>query len=298
MKAGIYYNIPENTYHADPCETPSLSAGIAKILLTKSPLHAFDAHPRLNPAHEEVHKEQFDIGKTAHSLILGDPRGFEIIKNPDWRTDEAKKRRADAYAEGKTPILKKNWLNVNAMVAASRAQLEGSECANFFSEGKSEVTIIWQEGDIWCRIRIDRMYGDGLEFFDYKTTAGAATPANVRPMLFSMGYDLTYAFYRRGIKAIMGIENPSYKFIIQETKKPYALSHAGITPGTSDLCDRKIAEAIRIWGECMKANSWPAYPKRTIYYDAPPWNEREWLEYEERQAQEVEQSEFSNTVNY
>ena len=41
MNEGIHYNVPEAAYHADPCEAPSLSSGIARTLLTRSTLHAW-----------------------------------------------------------------------------------------------------------------------------------------------------------------------------------------------------------------------------------------------------------------
>ena len=37
-------------YHADPCPTPSLSSGIARVLWANTPMHAWFKHPRLNKA--------------------------------------------------------------------------------------------------------------------------------------------------------------------------------------------------------------------------------------------------------
>ena len=48
MKPGIY-GMSEDCYHADPADAPSLSASIAKILIAETPLHAWTAHPKLNP---------------------------------------------------------------------------------------------------------------------------------------------------------------------------------------------------------------------------------------------------------
>ena len=72
---GIYDGIPENDYHADPVgPAPSLSASIAKLLVLKSPRHAWLAHPRLNKAKaEEVEKAKRarDVGTATHKLVLG-----------------------------------------------------------------------------------------------------------------------------------------------------------------------------------------------------------------------------------
>ena len=46
LDAGIH-DIPPREYHADPCPAPSLSRSIAKLLVERSPAHAYAAHPRL-----------------------------------------------------------------------------------------------------------------------------------------------------------------------------------------------------------------------------------------------------------
>ena len=46
------YSLPDDAYHADPCPGPSLSSSVAKLMLDRSPLHAWHAHPRLNPNFE------------------------------------------------------------------------------------------------------------------------------------------------------------------------------------------------------------------------------------------------------
>src|SRR5260221_5320495 len=47
------YDIADADYHADCCAVPSLSSSIVKLLDQQTPLHAWQAHPRLNPRFEE-----------------------------------------------------------------------------------------------------------------------------------------------------------------------------------------------------------------------------------------------------
>src|SRR5262245_50563917 len=70
------YDIPLAEYLADPCPAPSLSASIAHILLSQSPRHAWEAHPRLNPHYEPEEAEAFDLGTAAHAYLL---EGAEVF---------------------------------------------------------------------------------------------------------------------------------------------------------------------------------------------------------------------------
>jgi hypothetical protein len=42
-----FLDVSTAEYHADPCAQPSLSASIARELIHKSPLHAWQVHPKL-----------------------------------------------------------------------------------------------------------------------------------------------------------------------------------------------------------------------------------------------------------
>lgn len=288
MKQGAYYEFPESDYHADPCIAPSLSASIIKPLLYQSPRHAAFYHPKLNPDFVPEDNKRFDTGKAAHALILRDKKDFEIIDAADWRTNAAKEKRDAAYNDKKIPLLTHQWQEINAMVDSAREQLLSHECCDaFVLGGASEVTLIWQEGDIWCRCRIDYISPDGKFFYDYKTTEATANPDTVDRLFSNMSYDITDAFYRRGISRVLGIEHPVYRFVVQEVEKPNLLSVIGFTPEAQGVADRKVDEAIRIWSECLKNNIWPGYPARTCYIGLPVYAEKAWLE---REAREVDPS--------
>src|SRR5262245_29477228 len=122
LDVGIHAISPAQ-YHADPCPAPSLSSSIAKMLCLESAAHAQYAHPRLNPAGAgDDADERFDIGTAAHALLLEGTTAIAVIDAKDYRTNAAKDARDAAYAAGLTPLLKARWTDVQAMVAAARAQ--------------------------------------------------------------------------------------------------------------------------------------------------------------------------------
>src|SRR6185503_15222345 len=103
MYTGIL-NCSIDEYHNDPCETPSLSASIAKLLIDKSPMHAHAAHPRFGGEKYESSAAQ-DAGTLIHRLLLGAGKDIETIDADDYRTNAAKAARDAAKAAGRIPVL-------------------------------------------------------------------------------------------------------------------------------------------------------------------------------------------------
>lgn len=276
-KPGVY-DISESDYHADNfLPEPSLSSSIAKMLVNATPLHAKQAHPRLNPDHESEDSDRFDIGKAAHSLVLHDPMAFAVIDAPDWRTKDAREKRDAARAAGKIPLLEMRWLSVQAMAHAARIQLDRHhEAKTAFTNGKPEMTLVWREGETWCRSRLDWLPNAGKFFDDYKSTT-CADPDAFSRILFNLGYDIQCAFYRRGIKALGLHDDPAFRFVAQEVDMPHPLSVVALMPSALDLAEHKVARAIDIWQACIRTGEWPGYPLRTCYIEAPPWHEAQFL---------------------
>jgi len=293
-KPGIY-EILEARYHEDPIIEPSLSSSIAKVMLTASPRHVQTKHPRLGGATpDQKQRQDWDIGSAVHSILLEGKDKIVTIEHNDYRKDAAKEARDAAYADNKIPLLAKQRTEVFAMVAAAHAQLKGhEEAAGVFSAGKPEQTLVWQEGDVWLRARLDWLREGPIPIWDYKTTTDANPDVWVR-RLFDLGFDVQVGFYRRGVRALLGIENPEFRFIVQETSAPYALSVVGLTPSTIELADMKAAMAIERWRWCITNDRWPGYPRETAYIEAPPWRAAEFEEAKERErwASEHDESMF------
>lgn len=272
-------------YHADPCVEPSLSSSLIKELLGSSPKHAWWAHPRLNAAHEPEHKAAFDLGTAVHALLLEGESGCVLVEAPDWRTNVAKAQRAAAYAAGKVPLLTKQWADVEAMADAARRQLDKhQDKPRPLSNGKPEQVLIWKEGPIWCRARIDWLHFDRTMIDDYKSTGVTANPEIWgRRLLFGMGYDIQNAFYTRGLRALFKID-AGFRFVVQETFAPFALSVVGLEPAAVELAGSKVAHAIQLWAECLKSGRFPGYPTRTCWAALPGWEETQWLERQARDS--------------
>jgi len=278
-------------YHADPCEQPSLSSSIAHLLVTSSPRHAWTAHPKLNPAYEPIHDAKFDIGNVAHALLLEerDPEEAVVLVHADsWRTNAAKEQRDQAYEEGKTPLLAHQAEEVAAMMQATRGQLEQIEAdPPLFKDGRAEQTLIWEEDGVTCRALLDWLRDDHAAIDDLKTTSASANPEKWTRTLYAIGSDVQAAFYLRGLRAVG--QHPgwtdlsAFRFVVQETAPPYALSVVSLGPAALEIAESKVEYAISKWRECLERDEWPAYPTKVCYAELPAYEEQRWLEREERE---------------
>ena len=276
MTPGIYA-LTAAEYHADPTPGPSLSASIAHELLSRSAWHAWTAHPKLNPAYRREEDERFDLGTAAHAYLLEGESGFAVVEAPDWRTKLAKEARDDARKQGKIPLLADRWGDVQGMALAARKQLEAHDAPRPLTAGKPEQTVIWREGDIWCRARLDWLHDDLRIIDDYKTTGATANPEVWTRTLFGAGADVQAAFYLRGLKAFTGVE-AVFRFVVQENFPPYALAVIGLAPDALALAEKKVQHAIACWQHCLASATWPGYPITTCWATLPPWEEARWLE--------------------
>lgn len=293
---GETLKIPAEEYHADELaaqfyQGPTLSSSIARLLVNKTPLHAWTAHPKLNPDFEPTYKPVFDVGSAAHAVVLEGKPWEDVcvfINHPDWRTNAAKEARDDARERGKIPLLVKDSDRLAAMVGALRRQLDEYELdPPLFGAGTPEQTIVWNERtsvdgvgvDVACRARVDWLHDDHRAIDDYKTTSASAAPAAWSRRAFEIGADIQTAFYRR---AVFSLDDegrlPEVRYIVQESSPPYAVSVNTMGAAALSIGDGKVDLALELWARCLAADKWPGYPPALAAIDTPSWEEAKYLE--------------------
>lgn len=304
LVAGIH-TMPAEVYHADPSPEPSLSASLAKIIYGQSCLHAWLAHPRLNPDYVRVEKDEFDLGTTAHDLLLENGTAKICVINPEDYPSEPKKKgepgtipkgwtnnairaaRDQARENGLVPILPANHARVKAMVEEARRFIETTELAGIFGDGAPEQSMFAQYEGAWIRCRSDWITEDRRIILDYKTTDRSANPESwIRSSLFSLGYDIQAAanLLLNGLTA--GPRDAKFVFLVQETEFPYMCSLVGASPSVVETGRRKFDIAVRMWADCLELETWPGYGSQIAWAEVPPWElarieERELIEAEE-----------------
>lgn len=308
MKPGLY-DIAPGVYYADALsEEPSLNASVIKELLKHSPLHAWTAHPKLNPNYREKVSSAFDLGTVAHALFLQgeqitseeiaftvddkdvrtallvrvDAKPFALVTDAaDWRTKAAKQVRDEARRRGIVPLLEDQWNAVPVLVSEIRRQLPAIDTLGLpglFVAGKAERTLVWRDRGVLCRARMDWLH-DSLECVDdMKSTARSAEPNHWSRSVFSdIGADIQAAFTLRGLRAACGVES-TFRFLLAEVDEPYAIAAVTPSPQSLEFANRRIDVALDRWKRCLADDEWPSYAPHVLTIDPPPWAETQWAE--------------------
>lgn len=275
LPEGIHAGVSEAAYHADPAETPSASASILRTMYDRSPLHAFTAHPRLNPNYvNDPSTEAQDAGTILHALVLGSPEPFRVLDFVDFRADAAKKARNEARDAGLIPILAHKIADLRPIAKALQDTLARDFpevwTAMMDPDAIEEATLIWREGQTLCRCRFDVLPPAKYRAtYDLKFTGLSAEPGEWSRKLLN-DYLIQSSFYPRAVKALRGDE-PEFRFIVCETEPPYAVSIHAASPEVMEIGARRVDAALARWLECLSTGWWPSYTPLIHYTTAPSW---------------------------
>jgi len=273
VKTGLF-DIDEVSYHADPCEVPSLSQSIATTLINRSPAHAYAEHPKLGGTASR-HSKTFDEGHAIHAMLLGKGADFVVVDAEDWRSKAAREKRDAAREQGKTPLLAQQHEDLVIAAAEFRKRLgEHEEHVEF--GGHVEVVAMWVEmasdgTQVQCRGRLDHF--DGTTIDDLKTSKNAS-PDKFARSAYDYGYDIQAAAYRSAIESIFPriAGRVGYRLILCELAEPWPVAVARPTSEFFALGEARWRRAVDAWARCLKHNDWPAYNNgRTYALDPPGW---------------------------
>jgi len=284
LPIGIHYNIPAADYHADPCERPSLSSSVAKILLEKTPRHAWCAHPRLNPDFAPKQESKFDLGSAVHELMLGKGVGYTVIDAATWKGKDAQVAREAARKVGTVPLLAEQYkqavgISLEALTALGEMGVE-------LSAYRNEAVLVWEDNGTLCRAMIDSI-GRGIhQINDIKTTSTGLSDFAIAKNIVTFGYDLSAAFYIRGYETLFKelTGRIEFRWIFVETEPPYEIRVIEADATTLEFGRRKAERAISTWAMGMETGYWPGYPRGIGKITYPAWAENAWLEREMQEA--------------
>lgn len=284
--AGINGNalleIDPTAYHNDPCLTPSLSASLAHLLVSASPLHAFVEHPRLGGVKRERTKSM-TTGDLFHALLLGAGKQVEIIDADSYKTKAAQDAREAAFAAGKIPVL----VDVHAE-AESGAKIIASRLSDIgitFPAKRSEIGMFWvdhtTDGEpVQCRGLVDSWQPP--HEYDLKSCRRATKEA-IAAAIAEHGYAVQRAAYRRGLTANVPkmAGRLEQRMIFFETSPPYDVVPVRLSALFAELGETLWQRAVDTWAECMRTESWPGVLGDTSeleIVDPPPWWLKRWEE--------------------
>lgn len=275
LGVGVYADVSHEDYHADPGERPSLSSGVAKVIVEESPLHAHLIHPRLG-AGGVVHSRVFDRGTMVHLLLLGKGQAFVEIETTDYKTKVAQQQRDAAWASGLVPVLSRELEEYRRLAEIFRQKLkaqiddDGQPDPVLF-DGESELTGLWEEDGVLCRLRADHWRASALELLDVKTTIKSVSPRAIARQMYDNGTDIQCDHYTRGMEKLVDAQGRvRMRFVYLEMKPPYDVVVAEPDGTMRELGSRRRRRAKDRWAACLKADDWPGHSGgRTIRIAAP-----------------------------
>lgn len=251
---GIYADISNSEYHHDE----ALGSTSLKTLATRTP-----AHWKWESEYP-VHKDVYDIGTVAHSLILeDDASGVVIVDAADWRTKAAKDAREEARAEGKIAMLQKEYAPIIAM---RESVMRHPLAKAAFTGHRAEESVFWNEGGLTLKCRPDAWQPGAL--IDLKTVR-SASPNDFGKTAHEFGYHQSAAHYIDGVKAATGEDLP-FHFVLVEKTAPYFVSVVELDIEAVNIGRQLNDRAKRIYRECADSGNWPGYPSGELV-SLPMW---------------------------
>lgn len=267
------YDMPAADYLADPVEGGSLSASGARRLLPPSCPAVFN-HER---QHGRPGKAEFDFGHAAHKEVLGVGPDVVTIDAADYRTKVAQAARDEARAAGLIPVLAHEWATVEAMAAAIKAHPIASALMRR-GHGKAEQVMVWRDETTGVMRRAmldwlpDKVEGKRTILVDYKTAA-SADPGKFARSAADYGYHQQDDWYRTGLTAVRGDEDPAFVFVVQEKVAPYLVTVVELDEPAKRMGRERNERALRIYAECTRTNTWPGYADDVALVSLPRYAE-------------------------
>lgn len=180
---GVYYDLPNEEYHADP----ALSSSGLKSLL-KNPMEYW-SNSCLNPDREPLDTVALKNGRAAHMLLL-EPQNFDnefVIKKGIKQS-----KVEGVIGEG----------DYEDMLKAVKVIKSHPTLSKLIEGGNPEVSIFWkdEETGIMCRCRFDYLLP--RIGFDYKRTTDVYSKEKLGYAISDYGYDISAPMYIEGLKNV------------------------------------------------------------------------------------------------
>lgn len=275
LAVGLHHDVPERDYHADPCETPSLSSSIAKIICGESLLHAYAAHPRLGGKSESDSTPEMVRGSAIHAKLLSNNEGVHVVDVKDWRTKAAREAKAEAIAAGKLPLTAPKNAEYEKACEVIRKKLKR---LGIVIHDNAEITGIYSDDGVLCRCRYDLL--DFPIVRDFKCVSNAY-PESLAKQATRMGWDIQAYSYSQaaGLLAPEYAGRIDYRWVFLEMGEPYDVIEIAPSPAMLTLGQRKWFFALERWREALKLNRWPGRAGMgTVpsHLEPPEWEMVKW----------------------
>ncbi|EMV0774853.1 exodeoxyribonuclease VIII [Salmonella enterica] len=256
IQPGIYYDIPNEAYHAGPGVSKSQLDDIADT----PAIYLW----RKNAPVDTEKTKSLDTGTAFHCRVL-EPEEFSkrFIIAPEFnRRTSAGKEEEKTFLEecartGRTVLTAEEGRKIELMYQSVMALPLGQWLVE--SAGYAESSVYWEdpETEILCRCRPDKIIPEFHWIMDVKTTADIQ---RFRTAYYDYRYHVQDAFYSDGYRAQFG-EIPTFVFLVASTTAEcgrYPVEIFMMGEDAKLAGQREYRHNLQTLAECLNNDEWPA----------------------------------------
>ncbi|EBL6938867.1 exodeoxyribonuclease VIII [Salmonella enterica subsp. enterica serovar Chester] len=256
IQPGIYYDIPNEAYHAGPGVSKSQLDDIADT----PAIYLW----RKNAPVDTEKTKSLDTGTAFHCRIL-EPEEFSkrFIIAPEFnRRTSAGKEEEKTFLEecartGRTVLTAEEGRKIELMYQSVMALPLGQWLVE--SAGYAESSVYWEDPEtgILCRCRPDKIIPEFHWIMDVKTTADIQ---RFRTAYYDYRYHVQDAFYSDGYRAQFG-EIPTFVFLVASTTSEcgrYPVEIFMMGEDAKLAGQREYRRNLQTLAECLNNDEWPA----------------------------------------
>ncbi|EIM8343259.1 PD-(D/E)XK nuclease-like domain-containing protein, partial [Salmonella enterica] len=256
IQPGIYYDIPNEAYHAGPGVSKSQLDDIADT----PAIYLW----RKNAPVDTEKTKSLDTGTAFHCRVL-EPEEFSkrFIIAPEFnRRTSAGKEEEKTFLEecartGRTVLTAEEGRKIELMYQSVIALPLGQWLVE--SAGYAESSVYWEDPEtgILCRCRPDKIIPEFHWIMDVKTTADIQ---RFRTAYYDYRYHVQDAFYSDGYRAQFG-EIPTFVFLVASTTAEcgrYPVEIFMMGEDAKLAGQREYRRNLQTLAECLNNDEWPA----------------------------------------
>ncbi|EHO1103072.1 PD-(D/E)XK nuclease-like domain-containing protein, partial [Salmonella enterica] len=256
IQPGIYYDIPNEAYHAGPGVSKSQLDDIADT----PAIYLW----RKNAPVDTEKTKSLDTGTAFHCRVL-EPEEFSkrFIIAPEFnRRTSAGKEEEKIFLEecartGRTVLTAEEGRKIELMYQSVMALPLGQWLVE--SAGYAESSVYWEDPEtgILCRCRPDKIIPEFHWIMDVKTTADIQ---RFRTAYYDYRYHVQDAFYSDGYRAQFG-EIPTFVFLVASTTAEcgrYPVEIFMMGEDAKLAGQREYRRNLQTLAECLNNDEWPA----------------------------------------
>ena len=276
---GVYYGLPFSVY----LQIDAANASLLWTMREKSPLHAL-----YEREHPKPPTPALEFGRLFHKALLEPKLWADTVRT---LPSDAPRRPTDRQRNAKNPspatVAAVEWWDAweadvketitsddAESIAAMCASVRASQCKNYTTGGRSEVTMVWKDDEtgLLCKGRCDYLQRPDLGndvITDVKTTLDASARGFSRAA-YNFGYFLPAAYYSDAWLRLTG-EQPFFVWLAVEKQPPYVAKAWEVDEKIIQAGRNAYRSLLNRWADCVARDTYPAYGDNVEIITFPDW---------------------------